>query len=657
MSARTSIQWDPDAHEAANGWLSYGVFPGGSAGMDSAIQALAGPLAQGARGLACDRWFYARAVDERGPHLRIRLQPPTGRTDAVRRRYERLIGSTLAELRKHAPVRRQPLLPIAREDAAAHHAAYRTGYEREFDRFGGLGGADRAERVFQVSSRMAAGVLPLLAPARSRAGFALSVMEAAIDVAIAPDDQPAFWDGYVRYWIGGDTPLGELRRASLKRQAAALSADLRDAGTALRANAAINDLVKEYLRSLARALELEAEFGRVRPEQVAFDHVHRTSNRIGISPVEETLLATVVLQRLGEALPAPAREPAPRRATAARQSRAGSTEERSDGAKRSRDAHDDGDIAVELRDVSKSYGSFEALRGVSLSVRRGEVFGLVGPNGAGKTSLVECIVGLRVPTSGTIRVLGADPRENRTELLSRIGIQPQEAELFTHLTAEEILDLWCSMFPNSPGVDAILRKVTLEGKASSRIGRLSGGQRQRLVIGLALASDPELLFLDEPGANLDVKAREELHETIRALRDDGRTVVVATHDMEEAETLCDRLAILVSGRVEDCDTPERLVSNWLPEQTVTFRVAARPVREQLERLEGASGVEVTADGSEWSVRVRTMRADELLAAISADDALRPVNGFSVSRRGLVDVVRKAMRGDGDRPPADAGVET
>jgi len=657
MSTRTSIQWDPDAHETANGWLSYYVFPGGSAGMDPALQALAGPLAQAARGLACDRWFFTRSLDERGPHIRIRLQPPTGQADAFRRRYERRIVSTLADLRKHAPARRQPMLPIARYDAAAHHAAYRTGYEREFDRFGGQGGADRAERVFQVSSRMAVRVSPLLAPARSRAGFALSVMKAAIDVAIAPEDQRAFWDAYVRYWIGGDTPLGELRSATLKRQAATMGDDLRDTGAALRANDAINDLVKEYLRSLARALELEAGFGRVRPEQVAFDHVHRTSNRIGISPVEETLLATILLQRLGDSLPERAREPAAPRATTARPSRAGSTEERSEEAERARDAPADKDIAVELRDVSKSYGSFEALRGVSLSVRRGEVFGLVGPNGAGKTSLVECIVGLRVPTAGTIRVLGADPRQNRTELLSRIGIQPQEAELFTHLTAEEILDLWCSMFPNSPGVKAILRKVTLEGKAGSRIGRLSGGQRQRLVLGLALASDPELLFLDEPGANLDVKAREELHETIRALRDDDRTVVVATHDMEEAETLCDRLAILVSGRVEDCDTPERLVSNWLPEQTVAFRVASRPAREHLERLEGAAGVEVTADGSEWSVRVRTMRADELLAAISADDGLHPVNGFSVNRRGLVDVVRKAMRGDGDRPPADAGAGT
>jgi ABC-2 type transport system ATP-binding protein len=646
-TAQATIPWDADAHESDSGWLSYLVFPGGSAGMDVAIQAAGRVLDRTTRGADFDRWFFQRGSDERGPHVRIRVRPRVGREASFQRRYERVISACLADLRRHTPVHRQPLLPTARESsAAAHLGAYRTGYEREFERLGGIAGADRAERLFQVSSHLAVEVLPLLAPARSRAGFALAMMEAAIDVALAPDARRVFWSAYVRYWISDETPEGQRLRVGLARQAARIGEDLRDVGDGLRANPGVQSLVTEYQRSLAATLQLEVDAGFAPSDDLVSDHVHLTNNRIGISPVEETLLALVLLQGLGEAAPDPEEPgPAPMHGDRAATSR---------GRAAPADGPDDQDLAVEMHDVFKSYGAFEALRGVSLSVRRGEVFGLVGPNGAGKTTLLECIVGLRKATSGTIRVLGADPRKHRAQLLARIGIQPQKAELFTHITAGEILDLWCAMFPKSPGVESILRQVSLEGKAGARTSRLSGGQRQRLVLGLALASDPELLFLDEPGAGLDLQAREDLHDTIRALRADGRTIVVATHDMMEADALCDRLAILVSGKIQDCDTPEHLISSWLPEQTLVFRVTSQPRRDLLERLRGATDVAVSAEGEGWEVRIKTMRTDALLTEISENDAIRPIGGVSVQRHGLSDVVRKVMRdADDDFSPKAA----
>jgi ABC-2 type transport system ATP-binding protein len=217
-------------------------------------------------------------------------------------------------------------------------------------------------------------------------------------------------------------------------------------------------------------------------------------------------------------------------------------------------------VVIEVQGLSKRYGSTLAVDNVSLVVQAGEIFGIIGPNGAGKTTMVECIQGLRRPDAGSVCVLGLDPRRQAKALRQRIGVQLQQAALPDRLRVQEALELYASLYPNSADPQALLAEWGLADKRSSAFASLSGGQRQRLFIALALVGHPEVVVLDELTAGLDPHARRDTWEQIRAVRARGVTVVLVTHFMEEAEQLCDRVAVIDRGRLLTVDTPHALTA-------------------------------------------------------------------------------------------------
>ncbi len=214
---------------------------------------------------------------------------------------------------------------------------------------------------------------------------------------------------------------------------------------------------------------------------------------------------------------------------------------------------------VVARGLVKRYGKLTAVDGVSFAIRRGEIFGMLGPNGAGKTTTLEMLEGLRVPDAGEAHVDGLDVRKRRRAVQQRIGVQLQATSLFEELTVRETLDLFGSFYPRALDAAALLREVALEEKASAYPQDLSGGQRQRLALALALVNDPPLLFLDEPTTGLDPQSRHMLWETILRLRERGKTVLLTTHFMDEAQRLCDHIAILDGGRIVAQETPSGLI--------------------------------------------------------------------------------------------------
>ncbi|HEV2405435.1 MAG TPA: ABC transporter ATP-binding protein [Ktedonobacterales bacterium] len=216
--------------------------------------------------------------------------------------------------------------------------------------------------------------------------------------------------------------------------------------------------------------------------------------------------------------------------------------------------------AIEIVDVVKRYGAHAAVDHASFTVKRGEIFGLLGPNGAGKTTALEIIEGLRVADEGKVSVLGLDVRRQRRAVQARIGVQLQATTLFPELTTRETIALFGAFYPHAIPTDDLLRDVGLEQKAKTHPQNLSGGQRQRLALALALVNDPQLVFLDEPTTGLDPQSRRMLWETVLRLRERGKTVVLTTHFMDEAQTLCDRIAIMDHGRVIALDTPAGLIA-------------------------------------------------------------------------------------------------
>jgi len=217
--------------------------------------------------------------------------------------------------------------------------------------------------------------------------------------------------------------------------------------------------------------------------------------------------------------------------------------------------------AVTCTGLHKHYGDVVAVDGLSLTVGRGECFGLLGPNGAGKTTTIEILEGLLAPDAGEVEVLGLRWASNERELRQRLGIQLQETQLAEKLTVEETLAMFRSFYRSGPTVDELLRIVELDAKRGSRVGKLSGGQRQRLSLACALAGDPDLLFLDEPTTGLDPQSRRQLWDTLGTFRAAGGTIVLTTHYMDEAQTLCDRVAIVDHGRVIALGTPKELIAS------------------------------------------------------------------------------------------------
>jgi ABC-2 type transport system ATP-binding protein len=281
---------------------------------------------------------------------------------------------------------------------------------------------------------------------------------------------------------------------------------------------------------------------------------------------------------------------------------------------------------VSVSGCRKTYGSTVAVDDVSFEVHDGEIFGLIGPNGAGKTTTMECVEGVRRPDRGSISVLGLDPIRDVYRLQRRIGVQLQQAQLQKRITVREAVHLWASLYrkPARDG-DRLLEQLGLSEKRSAWFMTLSGGQKQRLFIALALVNDPELVFLDELTTGLDPQARRAIWDLVRGIRTRGKTVFLTTHLMEEAERLCDRVAIIEHGRIIDMDTPEALVARHCPERTVVLttgdvtadaRFRAVPRVEEVARQDDRVTIRGTGDDfvtaviqclSETGIRVADFR--------------------------------------------------
>src|ERR1700741_262861 len=255
---------------------------------------------------------------------------------------------------------------------------------------------------------------------------------------------------------------------------------------------------------------------------------------------------------------------------------------------------------IQVSGIRKSYGKSVAVAEVSFEVCEGEIFGLIGPNGAGKTTTLECVEGVRRPDGGSIAVLGLDPIRDRRALQRRIGVQLQSAQLQKRITVSEAIDLWRSLYDSPVDGAALLDQLGLAAKRDAWFMTLSGGQRQRLFVALALVNDPEVVFLDELTTGLDPQARRAIWALVRGIRERGKTVFLTTHLMEEAERLCDRVAIIEHGRVIDIGTPAELVRRNCPERAV---IVVTEDRAALERFRAIPRVaSVACDGSRFTIR-------------------------------------------------------
>ena len=259
------------------------------------------------------------------------------------------------------------------------------------------------------------------------------------------------------------------------------------------------------------------------------------------------------------------------------------------------------DIIIHVEGLHKVYGATVAVDQVSFEVSEGEIFGMVGPNGAGKTTTIECLEGLRKQDSGTVRVLGLDPQREGHTLRVRTGMQLQQSNLPDRMKVWEALDLYASFYPKAADWNVLLSQLGLEEKRNAAFSKLSGGQKQRLFIALALLPDPQLVFLDELTTGLDPQARHAIWDLVRDVRVKGKTVILTTHFMEEAERLCDRVAILDHGRIVALATPTALIHNLKAEERVIFNLdgslsaALENALSSVGRVE-VQGQEVTVHG-------------------------------------------------------------
>ena len=229
---------------------------------------------------------------------------------------------------------------------------------------------------------------------------------------------------------------------------------------------------------------------------------------------------------------------------------------------------------IQVEGLHKSYGDFAAVKGIDFEVRAGEVFGLLGPNGAGKTTTVEILEGLRTRSSGRVSVLGFDPEVQTTELKDRVGVCLQDTNLQEKLKVFEAMELFAAFYTRTVDGDQLLKRLQLWEKRDTHYSKLSGGQKQRLALALALLNDPQVLFLDEPSAGLDPQARREIKELVLDLRREQRTILLTTHYIEEAEQLCDRVAIVDEGRIVAIGTPREIQDKTLANSTIEIETAA-----------------------------------------------------------------------------------
>lgn len=266
---------------------------------------------------------------------------------------------------------------------------------------------------------------------------------------------------------------------------------------------------------------------------------------------------------------------------------------------------------IEVTDLKKVYGNFTAVDGVSFSVQSGEIFGILGPNGAGKTTTLEMIEGLKSITAGTVTLDGHDVQHEARLVKTLIGVQLQSSSFFEGLNLKELIETFAALYGRKVNAMKLLGDVHLQEKWKNQVKELSGGQKQRLSIAVALVNDPKVLFLDEPTTGLDPQARRNLWDLITNIRDGGKTIVLTTHYMEEAEVLCDRIAIMDHAKIIALDTPMKLLRQSGVASTIQFHVETERAAEEFQSLPGVSA----AKAEDHTIRLTTASPEETLPAL------------------------------------------
>jgi ABC-2 type transport system ATP-binding protein len=307
------------------------------------------------------------------------------------------------------------------------------------------------------------------------------------------------------------------------------------------------------------------------------------------------------------------------------------------------------DPVIRASGLRKSYGDTEAVRGIDLTVRPGEIFAFLGPNGAGKTTTVEVLEGYRERTGGEVSVLGSDPATAGRGWRARVGIVLQQSKTHPELSVAETLELFAGYYPQALPVRETIAQVGLEEKAGTRVARLSGGQQRRLDVGMALIGDPELLFLDEPTTGFDPSARRQFWGVIEGLRELGKTIFLTTHYMEEAQRLADRVAIVVSGRIVAEGTPAELVAADRDATTIRFRL---PPGSSVDELPSGMAASAPGDGSVMVEAAEPVRVLHELTGWALERDL-DLEGLEVRRPSLEDVYLQLT---GDAAGAGEGAE-
>lgn len=287
---------------------------------------------------------------------------------------------------------------------------------------------------------------------------------------------------------------------------------------------------------------------------------------------------------------------------------------------------------IEVEGLTKRYGGFTAVDGVSFRVRPGEVFGLLGPNGAGKTTTMEMIEGLRKPDGGFARVAGFDTRTELARVKAVIGVQLQSTSLFELLTVKEITAMYASFYDTSVPIEPLLESMILKDKMSGRVKHLSGGQKQRLAIALALVNDPQVVFLDEPTTGLDPQARRTLWDIILRMKEQGKTVVLSTHYMDEAYILCDRICLMDQGKIIALDTPHNLIRSLASENAIEFRMPGWSERDSggPERLKALLASIDRVSGIEERKEMFVLYTDDLQASLTGLIQQADRHGFALT---------------------------
>ncbi|ANX14134.1 ABC transporter ATP-binding protein [Fictibacillus arsenicus] len=297
---------------------------------------------------------------------------------------------------------------------------------------------------------------------------------------------------------------------------------------------------------------------------------------------------------------------------------------------------------ISVKDLCKLYGTKKAVNNLSFSVKKGEIFGIIGPNGAGKTTTIEIMEGLRKKNSGEVSVLGLNPEKDGKELNSRIGVQFQATSIQKKMKVKEALSLFSAIYNKKSSSDHMLKLLGLEEKMDTYFDDLSGGQKQQLTLALATLHQPEIVFLDEPSMGLDPHARREMWNIIRALRDEGTTIVVTTHYMEEAEKLCDRVAMIYNGELRALDEPARLVED-VSAHYVSFRSPDFPL-DQLHALPGIIKVEQDEEVDAYKIYTENLQETSYHLFKNAQEGSYHISDFKFERGTLDDLFVHYLEG-------------